>query len=305
MNTKTSLTLILGLSTAFSFASVDPDKVVTPPLDIFSEKNFEIDGGETVVKVTSWNRKGNFERKGETFTLPTEKYQRLRDLAGAVYQKLRFNTSYSPEDKDKVGTVFHIGENLVLTNAHVLSSSFDNLRSCNGLKILDNFSRTEFSCKKVHFCSVEWAPAPAVKNDICLVEMHRNGGRSLAQGPAIKLLNNYRPKVPQWSETVLTAIGNSAGYGIHVSEGQGLSLGGNWVEFYAPITHGNSGGVLLNEAGLAVGVVRSQSVAQIKRFEGERVYNLATSMTLTIKLVREALAEDPVTLEKFNQAVVE
>jgi hypothetical protein len=44
-----------------------------------------------------------------------------------------------------MGTAFHIGENLVLTNHHVLSPDRSNTQECGGLKLYANESRDIFS----------------------------------------------------------------------------------------------------------------------------------------------------------------
>jgi S1-C subfamily serine protease len=127
---------------------------------------------------------------------------------------------------------------------------------------------------------------------------------SLAQGPSLKLKEKFRPAGSLWQETVTTAIGNSQGYGIHYSQGKGVTLIKDRVYFWAPITKGNSGGALLNDEGHVIGVVKLQSQKLISS-DANEVYNIAAPSETVIRLVREALRDDPETLLKFNKSVVE
>ena len=74
--------------------------------------------------------------------------------------------------------------------------------------------------------------------------------------------------------------------------------------FWAPITKGNSGGALLNDEGVVIGVVKLQSKTLISTNPNE-AYNVASPSDTVIRLVREALRDNPETLLKFNKSVVE
>ncbi|HXH30107.1 MAG TPA: serine protease [Bacteriovoracaceae bacterium] len=290
--------LALNLFAQSASASVDPERVVVPPLSIFSRHNQQLEDDEVLVKVTAWDeRSGEFKNKSSNLTISAADYEQYQNLSSAVFEKLARNTSVIKEDNNKEGTAFHIGENLVLTNAHVLSSTRRNLTRCSGFELRDSISAKTYQCHKVHFCSSE--------NDVCLLEMKEDRKRPLSDGPALKLLNNFFPRPGLWDNTTLTSIGNSGGFGIHLAKGRGMTIAMNFVTFQAPITSGNSGGPLLTEEGLVVGVVREQSLQKIKLHRDDQVYNTATRIDLTIKLIRQALAQDPVTLEKFNRSVVE
>ncbi len=296
------------MSSLASGRSVVPSRVVTPPLDLFSRSNKILPDGKVEVRVTTFSKKGKFRKNGSRLILSEESFQAFKDTASAVVEMIPDKNS-NDEGRYRRGTAFSIGENLVLTNNHVLDESFHNTSHCADFEI-QTADREKFDCKKVHYCS------PA--HDICLIEMETKiktkrdcffcrGTKyevSLALGPALKLNAKYHPDPEIQDREVLTAIGNSAGYGIHLSQGRGVRLISNRVYFYAPITNGNSGGALLDKDNLVIGVVRAQSINLIDT-DPNKAFNVATPVSLVVELIRKALRDDPETLEKFNKAVVE
>lgn len=265
--------------------------------------------GDVEVRVTTYSKSGVFIKNGSKKILSKETYESYMKPSRAVFEMVPNQRGSDEEKKNRRGTAFSIGHNLVLTNHHVLDESFQNTKECSDFEIKDHNGET-FPCKRVHYCS------PV--HDVCLIEMDVitktkrdcfmcRGTKfqiALADGPSLKLKAIYRPVSENWLNEVTTAIGNSSGFGIHFSQGRGVSVLKERIYFYAPITKGNSGGALLNDEGLVIGVVKLQSKVLIHKDPNE-AYNIAAPSQLVISLIREALRDDPETLEKFNRSVVE
>lgn len=298
------LTILTTLSTsALARFSLNPDKTVTPLLDIFSSGNKILRDSNVEVKVTTFSDKGVIKKNGGKTKIPKSQYDQLRLLGKSVLEMIE------PEKSNKatfrMGTAFHIGNNLVLTNHHVLSVDRTNFSQCDDFQLKDPNSNRFFACKKVHFCSTE--------HDVCLIEMDKlkQGPFNrklvrLSDGPSLKLRSTYSPAEPD--KVVLTAIGNSGGLGIHASQGRGFGTNFQGTVFYAPVSVGNSGGPLLDEQGLVVGLVYAQSKPEGFRgtnYVGMDAYNAAVSVENLISIIRDALNLDPETLGKFNASVIE
>lgn len=294
--------LLLTASILAQAKSLVPRRVVTPNLEIFSDRNVVLPNGDVEVRVSTFDRDGSFHLNSKRLILPKDTFERYKLQSQAVLEALPRRID---GEMTLNGTAFNIGNNLVLTNNHVLDANFLNTRHCDGFK-LRNFDGDTYRCQKVHFCSP--------KHDVCLIEMSPNSKRdcfrcrprdiSLAVMPALKLKSNYKPKYHEALEETFTAIGNTDGKGIHFSQGQGAIFQSEYVKFWAPMTGGNSGGPLLNSEGLVVGIVKHQTIL----FQDEDLnmaYNGAAPAELTINLIREALKNQPELLLKFNQSVIE
>lgn len=305
---KWILPLLLFTSIAFG-RSVVPERVVTPSLDLYSRSNKTLPDGSIEVRVTTVNKRGDFNQNGSKKILSKEVFESYTKSANAVFEMIP-NQNYGDEDKKlRRGTAFSIGENLVLTNNHVLDDTFQNTSECSDFEVKDHSGET-WSCKTVHFCSPE--------HDVCLIEMKIktktkrdcflcSGTKyqvSLADGPSLKLKSSFNPDVEDWQNIVTTAIGNSMGWGIHYSQGRGISFTKDRTFFWAPISKGNSGGALLNDEGLVIGVVKLETKNLISSDPNE-AYNIAVPSETVISLIREALRDNPETLLKFNKSVVE
>ncbi len=298
--TLMALSLALLSSAAFGALSLNPQKVVTPLINIFSDSNRILGAQSANVSVTTFNNRGVLRLNGERKIIAKSLYEKLKSQAEAVYQMIPKENQQ--ETTFRMGTAFHIGSNLVLTNHHVLSVSRSNLNRCDDFQLKVRNTRSSFyKCKKVHFCSPE--------RDLCLIEMEsrsRNRKYSLDQGPALKL-RAHLDSVDSEQE-ILTAIGNSMGLAIHASQGRGTSLSNFGRIFYAPLTQGNSGGPLLNSEGVVVGLVRAQSNSadpKLVNDVGPNAFNVAVPMDIVIDTIRQSGALDPETLEKFNASVIE
>lgn len=289
--------------------SVVPERVVTPSLDLYSRSNKTLPDGSIEVRVTTVNKRGDFVQNGSKKILTKEIFESYKKPSDAVFEMIP-NQNFGDSDRaGRRGTAFSIGENLVLTNNHVLDETFKNTTECSDFEVKDHSGET-YDCKAVHFCSPE--------HDVCLIEMSPktktkrdcflcSGTKyevSLAQGPSLKLKASFKPDVEKWQDTVTTAIGNSMGWGIHFSQGKGISVQRDRTFFWAPISKGNSGGALLNDAGEVIGVVKLQSKTLLSS-DANEVYNVAAPSETVIRIIREALRDNPETLIKFNKSVVE
>lgn len=288
--------------------SVVPALTVLNPLNLYDKGNKVLPDGNIEVNAVDFGRTGTFLYNRKKVLIPKEKFDEYVSVANAVQQMIPDDWS-SSEESTRRGTAFHIGHNLVLTNAHVLDPRFNNTTHCADFRVTD-YQRITYTCKEVLYCNAE--------HDVCLIEMNTTektirscmfcaGTKktfSLADGPALKLKLNYRKKIEKMEDEVLTAIGNSGGKGIHYSQGKGIHALPFRTYFYAPITQGNSGGPLLNSKNEVIGIVKLQSKTLIGD-DHNKVYNVALPSDYAVELIRKALATDQGKLRKFNEAVIE
>ncbi len=144
-----------------------------------------------------------------------------------------------------VGTAFLVGQDLVLTNRHVLGVIPKKRNwSCGVFSILLNHKEERVECEKVRFCSSQF--------DYCVVQMKKmlNG---LSLGTEIRPLRLART-IRSGPNVQLLHIGNAAGLGLQASRGIGLRLSGGEFHHYVPTLIGSSGAPLINEQGQVVGI---------------------------------------------------
>jgi hypothetical protein len=319
---KILILLIAVISQLVYARSIVPGRAVTQPLDIFSRSNKELPSGDFSVMSSRYDESGTFNKDTSRVTLSKETYNTFLELSKAVYPVRRKETN---------GTAFHIGDNLVLTNLHILDIDYSNTKRCNSYTV-DTFTGDSFTCNKVHFCSklhdfclIEVAPlskSKIVKGNCFLGMCLKEWTVFLSDLPALKLQNNVSTDNTLYKDAVFTAIGNSNGDGIHLSQGKGFEFQPLWkvqnasyhtidtfaaneyVKFWAPSTEGNSGGPLLNEDHHVVAIVKHSS-ADLASDDTTKTFNGGVPTNTIISLIREALRDDPETLRKFNQTVVE
>lgn len=275
---------------------------MTPLVDIFSSRNHQKLNGRMEVSVSRYSRDGDIQKNGQKWEMTSEAYSLARKQSKAVYQMIPNENSSSGDGVIYMGTAFHIGENLVLTNHHVLSHDRTNSTECGGFQLHDNESSAVYACKKVHYCNPE--------HDVCLIEMAptkrclnffctKKELLELKHGESIKLKANPNVTTETMDKKVMTCIGNTMGFGIHYSQGRGLHLNSERAYFYAPLRTGNSGGPLIAEDGLAWGVVKLESAEKVS----EDSFNVAVPMDKVISLMQEQLSHDQATLQKFNRSI--
>jgi S1-C subfamily serine protease len=292
-------------------ASIVPERVVTPPLEIFSSKNTIQPNGDYKVSVSGLTKHDDFVLNVGSLVVPKNDFEIFTELSKAVLK-------VPPKDSTGLkGTAFHIGNNLVLTNLHVLDEEFSNVKSCDKFKVI-NHKEESYSCKSVHFCSK--------LHDFCLIEMapkiigfRKKRDVSLSLNPSLSLQNNIEPDPAKDMEDVFIAIGNSDGRGIHFSQGRGIKFEANikvqgynqpalkhdeYIRFWAPSTTGNSGGPLLNQNHKVIGIVKNQS-STVQSPDLHLAFNGAVPSKVVIRLVRDALKIKPEVLLKFDQSVIE
>ena len=303
-------------------ASINESAKVEPLLDIFHGKILR--DGFVKVPVTTYNKLGDLKKNGDSKILDGEKYQTLLKWAQPVF---RMQPNASSIEEARKGTAFHIGNNLVLSNQHVLDPERKNLTKCEDFRIL-NQNNESFPCKRVVFCDNT--------HDICLIEMAPKKSKCLIrslcknpedevleESPSVKMRAFYKPSVDESKSVIVTAIGNSMGLGIHVSQGRGVVVAPESInattgikvispilKFFAFATKGNSGGAIFDEDGLMIGLVKQQSAfvglnKDVINPVGDNTYNIALRVEKVIELCRSHLQNEPKTLEKFNQAVIE
>lgn len=286
--------------------SINPERTLTPLVDIFSSQNKALDATKTEVRISNYNKSGEIVAQSK-YQMPTAQYEMARKQASAVFRMIP-SASWIAARADGMtyeGSAFHIGHNLVLTNQHVLSPERTNTTECGGFELRGNNNSDVFACKKVHYCNptedvclIEMAPAKRCLNFTC----SKKEFVELKNGPSLKLKADPSIEPAQMNTMVMSCIGNTMARGIHFSQGRGVQLRGDQIYFFAPLRTGNSGGPLISDDGLVWGVVKLES-------GGEKVsnsaYNIAESSEKVISLMREQLVNDTVTLEKFNSAVSE
>ncbi len=303
---KNLLLLTIALASLNLHAlSIVPDKIVTPFVDIFNSSNKKLSENKMEVRLSTYNASGAISKGRGKFEMSMAKYTQARKQASAVYRMIPSESLASSNDgMIYMGTAFHVGENLVLTNHHVLSHDRTNSTECGDFQLHDNQNQDVFSCKKVHYCNpeedvclIEMAPAKRCLNLFCTKTLTVE----LKNGESLKLKADPQLNYETMDTTVMTCIGNTMGLGIHYSQGKGLRINGDRTYFFAPLRTGNSGGPLIGEDGLVWGVVKLESAQKV----GPDAYNVAASISKVISLLREQLSNDKITLEKFNRAVIE
>lgn len=251
---KNILILLMIMSfQAFSY-SINPDREHHPLFKVYSRA--KIIGPN--MKLPGLHFDGNSMKEGrKSVLIPTVVYNKVKMMA---------DSTLTVSSSEAEGSAVHVGENLILTNLHVISSLNKKVpRKCRANFYSKAYfkSSTRFKCKKIHHCSKDL--------DYCLVEVFNSKrGQALDTTKSAKLNPVFSPINKDKVE--LFAVGNTNALGIYASSGYGYaSYGAQNIKYYASSFSGNSGGGLFNDVGELVGIVRAQS----KLLYGTRSFNVA------------------------------
>ncbi|MCO4753462.1 MAG: trypsin-like peptidase domain-containing protein [Bacteriovoracaceae bacterium] len=267
-----------------SQASINPENQLQPLFKVFG-KSAQVDDLNISVEAPYYSQRTRLRKNGDWLTISKSFYAQIKDLAQGVFiaRPNKDRRVYS----EAHGSAFHVGENLILTAHHVIDINKEK-KQCKRFSIRLNPSQNGASlgCEKVIHCNPEL--------DYCLVEMEKSWRGYALEKQAPLVLNAQ--KITSSSSSIITAIGNTQGFGIHASTGKGAHYIDNEIYFYATVFGGNSGGPIFNDNNEVIGVVTKQTAIQYS----PDAINFAAPMNLIREDLIKALGEDSETFKKIN-----
>jgi len=192
-----------------------------------------------VVEITGGERLGAKVFPSGYFTeMDLEEFEAEKTLAESVFEATTRNGT-------DVGTAFLVGDDLVLTNRHVMNYTSESKKwECGKFSIKLNHRPETIDCSKVRFCSPRF--------DFCVIELKKTA-EGISVGKELKPLR-LTDKVKSDPDDLLLHIGNAAGMGIQASRGRGIKIKDGEFYHFAPTLGGSSGSPIFNESGLVVGL---------------------------------------------------
>lgn len=245
--------LITASLTSFAQAQVADANLVWPMFHILKGVK-QVRGQDAYITKVSVETRPEYLTNGtERVTVDGDTFRRAKELTKSILTAETQDDRTRDRNQYTMGTGFHVGGDLVLTNRHVLSPNQSNWTRCNGLKFKAHDGRS-FSCKRVVYCEPNPGCPSSARGcertaDFCLISV----SGKLSRYPSLPLAS--APSLPSTTESYAT-IGNSGGFGLHFSEALGLRRVNEWnIGVYPQVFHGNSGGPLFNEQNEVVGVM--------------------------------------------------
>ena len=209
-------------------------------------KGYEIGEDESLVKVTGpvveitngESVGAKVFREGYSSEIDLEDFEDEQALGQSVFEATtRTGTS--------VGTAFLVGQNIVLTNRHVMAHAGESKNyTCGKFSIKLNHKEERVDCQRVRFCSSRY--------DYCVVEM-KPMKNEMPLGAELKPLRLSR-RVKADKDARLLHIGNAAGLGLQASSGKGIKIVKGEFYHYAPTLGGSSGAPIFNDRGEVIGI---------------------------------------------------
>jgi len=172
------------------------------------------------------------------------------------------------------GTAFLVGDNLVLTNKHVLGSGMD----CGKFSVNLNHKNETVTCKSVEYCDKT--------EDFCLVRLNsmKNGNPIGSEVPALPLQpqNSIKTK-----KEMLIAIGNAYGVGVQSASFKGIKKQGNTLFHCIRTFPGNSGSPILDTNFQVLGINFGREFPAPIRCPEDRMPGTAVTSEYILKKIKK------------------
>lgn len=215
-----------------------------------------------------------------SFDVPEKQFQKEKEWANSVFVATTGTGTAQ-------GTAFLVGQNLVLTNKHVLAND----KECRKFGIDLNHVKEFVPCKEVLHCSKT--------HDFCLIKLdHMKNGKEVGEEVKPLVLSDKAPKRTDMS----VVIGNAQGMGMHAASYQGIiDMQADWGHFNRAFS-GNSGSPLLNTNGEVLGIhyARGGDAGAVGGPK-DRMIGFAVKTSTMLKEIKNILIKESLDDLKVNQ----